>query len=109
MDVATPISIERIVDAAAEFYHVSPRDILGHTRYRTPTNARQIAMYLSRRLTNLSLEEIGYRIGVRDHTTILHAIRKVKRMVDDSPLVAQQIGLLEQRLTDEAVVEGAAA
>jgi chromosomal replication initiator protein len=70
-------TFERIVQRVSEYFHLSPVQLLSGRRDRHVLVPRQIAMYLSRRLTALSLGEIGDRLGGRDHSTVLHGCRKV--------------------------------
>ena len=71
-------NIDTIQSAVARFFGVKVQDLKGPRRTRQMVVPRQIAMYLARQHTGLSLPEIGKRFGNRDHTTVLHAVRKVK-------------------------------
>jgi chromosomal replication initiation ATPase DnaA len=62
---------------------VSLEDLRGHSRSRVLVNARQVAMYLCRELTDLSLPRIGQAFGGRDHTTVMHADRKIRQQMAD--------------------------
>jgi chromosomal replication initiator protein len=72
---------ERIVEKTAEFYSVTPEDILGKGKTKNIAAARQMTTYLIRKLTTLTLEEIGGVMN-RDHTTILHSIRKIEESIN---------------------------
>ena len=72
------ISIEMIQKAVAEFFNISSNDLKAKSRSRNILRPRQIAMYLSRRLTNLSLPEIGKSFSGKDHTTVLHSCKKIE-------------------------------
>jgi chromosomal replication initiator protein len=72
-------TVERIVRRVSDYYHLEPRQLRSTRRQRGLLIARQVSMYLARRLTQLSLQEIGACFGGRDHTTVLHACRKVDR------------------------------
>lgn len=74
------VSIEAILDAVSRRYNVSLSQILSKQRLRSITLPRQVAMYLSRKLTNLSLSEIGGYIGGRDHSTVIHADEKISTL-----------------------------
>jgi len=74
------VSIENIKKTVAEYYKIRVHDLLSARRTRSITRPRQIAMALSKELTNHSLPEIGDAFGGRDHTTVLHACRKVKEL-----------------------------
>jgi len=69
------ISIHTIIDAVTDFYHVKVTDLQSKRRQRSVALPRQVCMYLARRLTRLSLEEIGGYFGGRDHTTVMHAVK----------------------------------
>ena len=74
------ISIDNIQRLVAEYYNIKISDILSKRRNRTIARPRQMAMFLAKELTNHSLPEIGEAFGGRDHTTVLHACRKVKEL-----------------------------
>ncbi|MCW8400650.1 chromosomal replication initiator protein DnaA [Legionella sp. PATHC038] len=77
------VTIENIQKTVAEYYKVKVADILSKRRSRSIARPRQMAMALSKELTNHSLPEIGDHFGGRDHTTVIHACRKVKELVQD--------------------------
>jgi len=79
------ISIQTIADAVLERYNARLSDLQSKRRAQSVALPRQICMYLARRLTNRSLEEIGAFFGGRDHTTVLHAERKIQQMVTRDP------------------------
>jgi chromosomal replication initiator protein len=83
-------TMERIVQRVGNYFRVEPRQLCSDRRSRQVMLPRQVSMYLARQLTGLSLEQIGAYFGGRDHSTVLHACRKV-----------------EQALTDDAGLEGA--
>lgn len=95
---ATPVTIDNIQKAVAEYYGIKTNDIVAKSRKANLVRARQVAMYLSKELTNKSLPEIGALFGGRDHTTVIYAHRKVisERNTDDG--LKHDIHLLEQRL-----------
>ena len=74
------VSIDNIQRTVAEYYKIKVADILSKRRSRSVARPRQIAMALSKELTSHSLPEIGDAYGGRDHTTVLHACRKVKEL-----------------------------
>ena len=92
--------IEDIQRVVSQHYGVSKQDLVSARRTRTIVQPRQIAMYLSKVLTPRSLPEIGRRFGNRDHTTVLHAVRKVDGMIDKEPQIAEDIETLK-RLLDQ--------
>ena len=82
------VSIENIQRTVAEYYKIKIADILSKRRSRSVARPRQIAMALSKELTNHSLPEIGDAYGGRDHTTVLHACRKVKQLCETDAEIA---------------------
>ncbi|WGV15237.1 chromosomal replication initiator protein DnaA [Fuscovulum ytuae] len=81
------LTIEEIQRKVAEHYNIRLSDMIGPKRVRTIARPRQIAMYLAKQLTPRSLPEIGRRFGGRDHTTIMHGVRKIEElMATDSQL-----------------------
>jgi chromosomal replication initiator protein len=78
------ISIDNIQRTVAEYYNIKIADLLSKRRNRTIARPRQVAMALAKELTNHSLPEIGDAFGGRDHTTVLHACRKVAELRDSS-------------------------
>jgi chromosomal replication initiator protein len=78
------VTIDNIQRTVAEYYRIRVSDLLSKRRSRSVARPRQVAMALSKELTNHSLPEIGDAFGGRDHTTVLHACRKVKALRDES-------------------------
>ena len=78
------ITIENIQKTVAEYYKIKVADLLAKTRSRSVARPRQVAMTLAKELTNHSLPEIGDAFGGRDHTTVLHACRKVKELLEEN-------------------------
>jgi len=94
----TKTSIEDIQRKTAEFYKLEVKDFHSPQRARRVARPRQVAMYLSRKLTTRSLPEIGRRFGGRDHTTVLHACRRIEALIDEDPLFRQEVDFLSQML-----------
>ena len=94
------VKIEDIQRVVSRHYNVSKSDLLSARRTRTIVRPRQIAMYLAKVLTPRSLPEIGRRFGGRDHTTVLHAVRKIEGMIEGDRVLADEIELLK-RMIDE--------
>ena len=88
------LSIEDIQRKTAEFYRLEVRDFHAPSRTRRVARPRQVAMYLSRQLTMRSLPEIGRRFGGRDHTTVLHACRRIAALCDEDPVFKQEVDFL---------------
>ena len=78
------VTIENIQKTVADYYKVKVSDILSKRRSRSIARPRQLAMALSKELTNRSLPEIGNAFGGRDHTTVLHACRKIEQLREES-------------------------
>nr|WP_242667293.1 chromosomal replication initiator protein DnaA [Parendozoicomonas haliclonae] len=93
------VSIENIQRTVAEYYKIKISDILSKRRSRSVARPRQIAMALSKELTNHSLPEIGDAYGGRDHTTVLHACRKVKQLCETDAEIAEDHKNLLRLLT----------
>jgi chromosomal replication initiator protein len=94
------VKIEDIQRLVANHYNVSRADILSSRRTATVVRPRQIAMYLAKSLTLRSLPEIGRRFGGRDHTTVLHAVRKIEGMVVKDQELATEIDHLKRMLQE---------
>jgi chromosomal replication initiator protein len=94
------VKIEDIQRTVARQYNVSRADLLSSRRTANVVRPRQIAMYLAKTLTLRSLPEIGRRFGGRDHTTVLHAVRKIEGLVDTDTTLAEEIELLKRLLQE---------
>jgi chromosomal replication initiator protein len=94
------VKIEDIQRAVARQYNVSRADLLSSRRTANVVRPRQIAMYLAKTLTLRSLPEIGRRFGGRDHTTVLHAVRKIEQLVGSDTTLAEEIELLKRMLQE---------
>jgi chromosomal replication initiator protein len=92
------VTIEEIQRRVAEHYNVRLSDMIGPKRVRTIARPRQIAMYLSKHMTPRSLPEIGRRFGGRDHTTIMHGVRKIEEMMATDSQLADDLQLLRRML-----------
>jgi len=93
------IKIEDILRIVSRHFAVSKQDILSQRRHRSVVRPRQIGMYLAKHLTSRSLPEIGRRFGDRDHTTVLHAIRKIDKEVGENPRLKDEIDELKRQLS----------
>jgi chromosomal replication initiator protein len=94
------VKIEDIQRVVARQYNVSRSDLLSSRRTANVVRPRQVAMYLSKTLTLRSLPEIGRRFGGRDHTTVLHAVRKIEALVGKDPVLADEVELLKRQLQE---------
>lgn len=93
------IKIDDILRIISRHYAVSKADILSQRRHRSVVWPRQIGMYLAKQLTARSLPEIGRRFGDRDHTTVLHAIRKIDRELEGNTRLRDEIEDLKKQLS----------
>ena len=94
------VKIEDIQKLVASHYAVSRADILSSRRTATVVKPRQVAMYLSKALTLRSLPEIGRRFGGRDHTTVLHAVRKIEGLSATDTALREELELLKRMLQE---------
>jgi chromosomal replication initiator protein len=92
------IKVEDILRIVSRHFAVSKADILSDRRHRSVVRPRQVGMYLAKQLTSRSLPEIGRRFGNRDHTTVLHAIRKIDKEIVDNPHLKEEIEELKRQL-----------
>ncbi len=96
--VGPEITAKQIMEQTAVYYGVTMDDLCGSSRSRVLVTARQIAMYLCRELTDLSLPKIGQQFGGRDHTTVMHADRKVRQLMAERRSLYNQVADLTQRI-----------
>ncbi|MDH6265015.1 chromosomal replication initiator protein [Rhizobium sp. SG_E_25_P2] len=94
------VRIEDIQRIVARHYNVSRQELVSNRRTRVIVKPRQVAMYLSKTLTPRSFPEIGRRFGGRDHTTVLHAVRKIEELLSSDQKLSQEVELL-RRLINE--------
>jgi chromosomal replication initiator protein len=92
------ITADQIMDETSAYFGVSVDDLRGQSRSRILVNARQVAMYLCRELTDLSLPRIGQVFGGRDHTTVMHADRKIRQQMAERRSLFNQIAELTNRI-----------
>ena len=93
------VTLDNIQRTVAEYYNLRIGDLLGKKRSRSIARPRQISMALSKELTNHSLPEIGQAFSGRDHTTVLHACRKIQELRDSDPRIAEDYASLIRTLT----------
>jgi chromosomal replication initiator protein len=91
-----------IMAATAEYFTVTMEELQGANRSRTLVNARQIAMYLCRELTELSLPRIGASFGGKDHTTVMHAVKKITNLMSERRATYTQVTELTARIKSRA-------
>src|SRR5690349_3182465 len=102
-DAAGPeITSATIMAQTAAYFGMSMEDLCGQSRSRGLVQARQIAMYLCRELTDLSLPKIGQQFGGRDHTTVMHADRKIRQQLGEKRSVYNQVHELTNRIKSQS-------
>ena len=92
------ITVEEIQRQVAEYFNIRMSDLIGPKRVRTYARPRQVAMYLAKQLTSRSLPEIGRRFGGRDHTTIMHGVRRIEELKATDGQIAEDIEILRRSL-----------
>ncbi len=97
-DAAPEITATAIMAATADYFGLTVEDLCGSSRSRVLVTARQIAMYLCRELTDLSLPKIGAQFGGRDHTTVMHADRKIRALMAERRSIYNQVTELTNRI-----------
>ena len=96
------ITATTIMAQTATYFSLTLDDLCGTSRSRVLVNARQIAMYLCRELTELSLPKIGQTFGGRDHTTVMHADRKIRQLMAERRSIYNQVTELTNRIKLQA-------
>jgi chromosomal replication initiator protein len=92
------VTVDEIQKKVAEYYHVRVSDMHSPRRARTVARPRQVAMYLAKQLTPQSLPEIGRKFGGRDHTTVIHAVKKIEELIGEEKAMNEDIVLLRRIL-----------
>jgi chromosomal replication initiator protein len=93
------ITIDEIQRKVAEHYNIRLTDMHSARRARNVARPRQVAMYLAKQLTARSLPEIGRKFGGRDHTTVMHAVRKIDELMVEDAQIAQDVEIVRRALT----------
>ena len=92
------VRIEDVKRVVCKRFMLNHRELVGSSRNRRVVRPRQIGMYLCREVTQRSLPEIGRKFGNRDHTTVLHALRKIKSLIEVDGEIAETVTVLKRRL-----------
>ncbi len=92
------ITVEEIQRRVSEHYNIRLSDMIGPKRLRSYARPRQVAMYLCKQLTSRSLPEIGRRFGGRDHTTVMHGVRRIEELKQQDGQIAEDLELLRRSL-----------
>ena len=93
------ITIDEIQNKVSNYYNIKIDDLVSSRRIRTFARPRQVAMYLSKKLTTRSLPEIGRKFGGRDHTTVIHAVKKIEELKSSNSKFDEDINLITQMIT----------
>ena len=93
------ITIDEIQNKVANYFNIKIDDLISSRRIRTFARPRQVAMYLTKKLTTRSLPEIGRKFGGRDHTTVIHAVKKIEELKQNNPKFDEDINLIIQMIT----------
>jgi len=93
------ITIDEIQRKVTDHYNLKLSDMSSPRRARKVARPRQVAMYLSKKLTTRSLPEIGRKFGGRDHTTVMHAVKKINELMEEDPQMEQDVEIIERALT----------
>ncbi|MFC6007256.1 chromosomal replication initiator protein DnaA [Angustibacter luteus] len=101
-DGSPEITSAVIIGQTASYFGLTIDDLQGSSRSRVLVNARQIAMYLCRELTDLSLPKIGQQFGNRDHTTVMHAERKIRQLMAERRSIFNQVTELTNRIKQQS-------
>ena len=94
------VTVEEIQRKVSDYYHIRLSDLLGPKRVRTFARPRQVAMYLAKTMTSRSLPDIGRRFGKRDHTTVMHGVRKIEELSQTDSQIADDIENLRRALEE---------
>jgi chromosomal replication initiator protein len=92
------VTIDEIQKRAAEHFNIKMSEMTSSRRARAVARPRQVAMYLAKQLTARSLPEIGRKFGGRDHTTVIHAVKKIEELIAVDPTLAEDVELLRRML-----------
>ena len=92
------VTIDEIQRRVAEHFNIKMAEMTSSRRARAVARPRQVAMYLSKQLTSRSLPEIGRKFGGRDHTTVIHAVKKIEELIESDSALAEDVELLRRML-----------
>ena len=92
------VTIEEIIRKVADHYNLRMSDMMSARRSRIISRPRQLAMFLAKNLTSKSLPEIGRRFGGRDHTTVIHAVKKIEELKNKDLQIAEEVEILRRML-----------
>ena len=96
------ITVDKIQNVVSNFFNISLSDMLSQRRSRPLARPRQIAMYLSKKMTSRSLPEIGRRFSNRDHTTVIHAVKTISRLSEQDDEMKKNINQIKSLLQEQS-------
>jgi chromosomal replication initiator protein len=94
-DRAGQVTLQQIIDVVTKFYNVKLSELQSKRRHKSITEPRQVCMYLARKHTRFSLQEVGAFFGGRDHTTVMHSIKTIEERMEQEPQFAEQVEHLD--------------
>ncbi|WP_394761109.1 chromosomal replication initiator protein DnaA [Phenylobacterium sp.] len=92
------VTVDQIQKAVSEHYGLKQADLISERRARAVARPRQVAMWLAKQITTRSLPDIGRRFGGRDHTTVLHGVRRIEALKAEDPVIARDVDVLLRKL-----------
>ena len=95
------ITVDKIQNIVSNYFNISLSEMLSQRRSRPLARPRQIAMYLSKKMTTRSLPEIGRRFANRDHTTVIHAVKTISRLSEQDDEMKKNINQIKSLLIDQ--------
>ena len=95
------VTVDKIQNIVSSFYNIPLNEMLSQRRSRPLARPRQIAMYLSKKLTTRSLPEIGRRFANRDHTTVIHAVKTIGRLIEKDEEMKRNMSQIKSMLLEE--------
>jgi len=98
-----PVSVETIISETCKYYGLQKSDLLGPNRKQDITHARHVAMYLSQEMTDSSYPAIGRAFGGKDHTTVMHAVNKIRKKMSEDRELFNQIRMLTSQISKRAI------
>ena len=98
---SSPISVDKIIQFVAEYYNLKSHEIIGVKRTKSIALARQIAMYISRKVTRLSTTQIGKYFGDKEHGTVMHATKKIEDIINNDTKIKKDIEVIIENLNSE--------
>jgi chromosomal replication initiation ATPase DnaA len=106
LELNRPLFAE-IKTAICDFYSIPMQDLIGRSREAETALARQIFCYLAKTYTGASLRTIGHQVGLADHSTVLHAVRKIEKGVITKLRLSDEVDLLRMRISEKILLRAA--